>query len=106
MIEGIARPASRASAIGAVVRPADRADVEAAAVGEHQRPTVGEHRILPALITLYHEGHAVDRVGLFQPAAGHLARTRGLDRPLLDGAVRLLDVYVDPAVRVHPLHFG
>ena len=32
--------------IGAVIRPADRADVEAASVGQHQRPAVGDRRLL------------------------------------------------------------
>src|SRR5258705_8892444 len=73
---------------GAVVRTADRADVEVTSVLQHQRAAVGEPRIGLALIALHHGGHAVGEVGLLQSVAGPLNWSRGFHPPMLPRAAR------------------
>src|SRR5688500_15132306 len=82
------------------------AQEEIAAILHRHRPAIGFRPAGPRAEPLDGDFDASREIGLPQAAAQQLRRTAGLNRPVHHRAVRLLDVDVDPPVRVDPVGPG
>ena len=67
---------------------------------------VGGQAAVARSVTADRDLDARGEIVLPESAPQQLRRAAGLERPVLDRAVRALHVDMDPAVRVDPLHLG